>query len=171
VLAAKTLLRDQKGTLVVNPAAAISRVVDGKLVDKPWRPDFVTLARKTNSLIYPLSITNLQNPRRFYVEGSFANGTRWDLTMLPHLHQKPDVQVHEPIDPNAEPWSKMDDDELARHIESWNNDQILPSDQAIQPAAVAKSFADLVEWAADTAAARAKAKKAKKAALPEKAGE
>jgi putative hemolysin len=112
--------------VIIFPSGALAAMVDGKLVDKPWFPTAVTLARKNNAPVIPLHI-EARNSWLYYRLDGLSRELK-DITLFHELlnkqGKKSNLTFGKPIPPEhlvGDPQAVTD--HLRNYVET-----ILPND-------------------------------------------
>lgn len=112
--------------LMIFPSGALAQMRDGKLVDEPWLPTAVTLARKNKAPLTPLHI-NGRNSALYY---RFCNINRElrDITLFHELLNKQGDKFHLTFGKQI-PWEHLagDPQAVTDHIRNYV-ETILPND-------------------------------------------
>jgi len=102
--AIKTALRNKR-PVVIFPSGVLAKMTWRGLVDKPWNPTAVSVARKNKVPIIPLRI-NARNSAMYYIFALLNNELR-DITLFHELFNKsgskPELIFGPPIDPATLP--------------------------------------------------------------------
>lgn len=112
--------------LLIFPSGALAQMREGKLVDEPWLPTAVTLARKNKAPLTPLHITG-RNSALYY---RFCNLNRElrDITLFHELLNKQGDKFHLTFGKQI-PWEQLagDPQAVTDHIRNYV-ENILPND-------------------------------------------
>lgn len=92
---------DQNECVVIFPSGKLAGKEKGRMIERPWMPTAVTLARKQKCQVVPVNIT-AENSRLYYFL-SKLNGELRDITLFYELLNKKrtrfDITFGHPIDP------------------------------------------------------------------------
>jgi putative hemolysin len=119
--------------LMIFPSGALAQMNKGKLVDEPWMPTAVSLARKNKTPVTPLHITG-RNSALYY---AFCNLNRElrDITLFRELLNKQGDKFHLTFGPQI-PWEHLSGEPQAvtDHLRDYV-DNILPNapDRPFEP--------------------------------------